>query len=88
MNSKFILKLSPNPASDECEAEISVIEDGNTELYMYNTSGEVVRRFFKKYLSANLYKIKLDLRDISSGFYFLVLKTKSMVKSSWLCLLK
>ncbi len=88
MNSKFILKLSPNPASDECEAEISVIEDGNTELYMYNTNGEVVKRFINKYLSANLYKMTLDMRNISSGFYFLVLNTNSMVKLSWLCLLK
>ena len=68
------LAVYPNPASSQIKVAIKLEKNYNTNLYVYNSLGKVVL-YQKKYLLGNtIEEIKLNIANLSSGFYYIVLK--------------
>ena len=71
-----IINISPNPAEKSLNIEISLIEEGYTELTISNSIGESVQSIF----SANnettgSNKFKADISNLANGVYYVILKT-------------
>ncbi len=71
-----IINISPNPAEKSLNIEISLIEEGQTELSIFNSFGESVQSVF----SANnettgTNKFKADISKLANGVYYVILKT-------------
>ena len=61
--------INPNPAIDELKISVKNIEDGETNLIIYNSMGTEVNRIKVDNLSGIQY-INVNLSDYSSGIYF------------------
>jgi uncharacterized protein (TIGR02145 family) len=82
-----ILSIIPNPASDDIEININLIEEGNTTLSIYNTNGTKLNEF---YISGKigLQTIKLNARVFPNGLYFIELQTPTVVENRKLMIIK
>ncbi len=71
-----IINISPNPAEKSLNIEISLIEEGQTELSIFNSFGESVQTMFSannETTGAN--KFKADISNLANGVYYVILKT-------------
>ncbi len=71
-----IINISPNPAEKSLNIEISLIEEGQTELSIFNSFGESVQNIFSannETTGAN--KFKADISNLANGVYYVILKT-------------
>ena len=71
-----IINISPNPAEKSLNIEISLIEEGYTELTISNSIGESVQSIFSannETTGAN--KFKADISNLANGVYYVILKT-------------
>jgi len=82
-----ISSIIPNPASDDIEININLIEEGNTTLSIYNTNGTKFNEF---YISGKtgLRTIKLNAKEFSNGLYYIQLQTPTVVESKKLMIIK
>ncbi len=84
-----ILNIAPNPAENNVEIEISLIEQGATELILYNTMGEVVRTIIKSEKRIRgTHTIQLNTTELGTGQYFLQLRTPTYVENKLLRIIK
>jgi WD40 repeat protein len=84
-----ITKIAPNPAENSVEIEISLIEQGITELLLYNTMGEVVKTVMKSENPIRgTHTFQLNTTDLGTGQYILQLRTPTYVESKILKILK
>ncbi len=71
-----IINIFPNPAEKSLNIEISLIEEGYTELTISNSIGESVQTLFSgnnDTTGAN--KFKADISNLANGVYYVILKT-------------
>ena len=88
-----IMNLAPNPADNRIEIELSLIESGYTELALYNIMGEKVKTIYENSVSRNQKpeyqkKISTDISELSTGQYFVILKTPTYMESRHVVILK
>ncbi|MEP7217518.1 MAG: hypothetical protein ABI876_01310 [Bacteroidota bacterium] len=69
--------IRPNPASEQAEVEYEVIESGGTQLYIADLFGRPVRRLLDGGVAPGRHVGEIDLSEIPSGVFFLVLRTPS-----------
>ena len=71
--------ISPNPVSNTSEIKIELIDNGFTELYIVDMSGNKVAEIYSGtgFFGEQIYDA--DVRTLSSGLYFAVLKTPTSV---------
>jgi hypothetical protein len=82
-----ISSIIPNPASEDIEIKVSLIEDGATSLSIFNSNGLKVKEFNIKG-ETGIHTIKLDGRDYSNGLYFIQLQTPTVVANQKLMIIK
>ncbi|MBI3258067.1 MAG: choice-of-anchor D domain-containing protein, partial [Ignavibacteriae bacterium] len=78
LNPNGIITLSvihPNPAHEYAEIQLETTESGLTTLELYTMQGQKVRTYINGQIEPSSQIISLDLTNISSGKYILILQT-------------
>ncbi len=78
LNPNGVITLSvthPNPAHEYTEIELETTESGLTTLELYTMQGQKVRTYINGIIEPSSKIISLDLSNISSGKYILILQT-------------
>jgi hypothetical protein len=84
------LLLSPNPAGDEVDLKLSLLEAGRHVLDIFNLNGEAVTiDDFEVVRGGNkVFEYNLDLGKFSTGFYYILVRTPSRVFGETLMIVK
>lgn len=73
---KFSLKQNyPNPFNPVTKIKFDLPEESQVELYVYNSSGQVIAKLLNKRLAAGGYSVDFSAEKLSSGVYFYRIKT-------------
>jgi len=70
------IAVIPNPASGDVKIGYTLAEAGDVEITLLTASGEVVQTLAKEWREAGEYSISADLRNVPSGAYRLVVRTR------------
>jgi hypothetical protein len=74
--------INPNPAGNEINISLGLIESGYTELAIYNSRGERVATLLSENVeSFGERKIKANVSELSTGLYMVVLTTPTLKES-------
>ena len=87
-NSFYLLRNYPNPFNPETTIEYSIPNSTHVELILYNIVGKKVIELENKFKQAGKHKINLNAKNLSSGIYFVHMKTIDYKKSIKIVLLK
>ncbi len=82
-----ILQIIPNPASDDIEIKVNLIEDGVSTLSVYNVNGVKLREFSLND-GTGLKTMYLNINDFANGLYFIQLLTPTVVNYQKLMIVK
>ena len=77
----FLNVPEPNPASDKTTIKFGIGLDGMTSLSLYSVMGELITTFVNNELKAGNYEFNLPVKDLSSGNYFMILRSGHVVKT-------
>lgn len=87
--SEFSLKQNyPNPFNQTSIIRYFLPEKANVNLNIYNTSGQLIQRVVNEVQNAGSHSLAFDGANLSSGLYFLVLKTHKTMEMKKIVLLK
>lgn len=75
--SSNLIEIFPNPASDYCTINLSKLKENNT-IELYNSFGKLIS---VTNLSKDNQSYKLDLKNLSKGAYFIIIKSGSYLES-------
>jgi len=78
----------PNPFNNSTIIQFELAEQGNIALDLYNTIGEKIETLSDGYKQAGNYEIHLNASSLSSGVYFIILRTHNQIFSHKISLLK
>ena len=78
----------PNPFNSSTIIQFELAEQGNIALDLYNTIGEKIETLSDGYKQAGNYEIHLNASSLSSGVYFIILRTHNQIFSHKISLLK
>jgi hypothetical protein len=83
-----IISIKPNPAEESMEIEITVTEVGTTELALYDMMGNKVKTLYQRITTAEDFAsgnknihTSVDIRDVGTGQYILMLKTPTYTEA-------
>ena len=79
-NSHFELSVFPNPAADYLMLNFSSEKPANTIIELVNLEGKVIKHYDEGMTSGN-HSVEINTSGISSGIYFLKVKSGSLLKS-------
>ena len=74
---KYSISVVPNPVTSKTDFEFNIAEEGNAEIQIYNSTGELVSTIASKYYSAGLYKVSFDAANLVNGVYHIVLSSNN-----------
>ena len=78
----------PNPFNNSTIIQYSIHEESNISLDLYSSIGERITNLYKGYKKAGKYEIHFNGNTITSGVYFIILKTSKHIYSHKILLLK
>ena len=78
----------PNPFNSSTIIQFELAEQGNIALDLYNTIGEKIETLSEGYKQAGNYEFHFNASSLSSGVYFIILRTHSQIFSHKISLLK
>lgn len=89
-NSGEVLKsIIPNPAVNSINVKYQLSENGFTELLLQNSIGAVTKRFvLSKKENYPVQSMDIDLSDLNSGVYYLIVKTPATIESKSIIIIK
>jgi hypothetical protein len=82
-----IMQIIPNPASEDIEIGINLIEKGYSIVSIYNSNGKKMKEY-NMTGKKGLQTINLDISEFSNGLYFVQLLTPTIVKNQKLMIIK
>jgi len=73
------MSIFPNPAGDELDIEIRVLESGRHTLEIMNLTGSssLLTSWQHRLNDNNIYSFKIDLSGYPSGSYYIIHKSQS-----------
>ena len=83
-----ITSVKPNPAEDNIEVEVELLELSGYKLLIFNGSGQSIREISCTNNKIGINSINIDISDLSSGVYNLILQTDSERISKMFLILK
>jgi hypothetical protein len=78
----------PNPFNPITTLEFDVANSGIVNFTVYNINGQIVESISPKFYTPGNYRINWEAQDISSGIYFIQMKTESSAHLQKVMLLK
>lgn len=82
-----IISVLPNPASENVEININLIEQGTTKLSIYNTNGTKLNEFDISG-KTGMQTINLKAKEFSCGQYFIQLQTPTVLENKKLVIIR
>ncbi|MEO0136768.1 MAG: T9SS type A sorting domain-containing protein [candidate division WOR-3 bacterium] len=82
------LCIKPNPVKDEAMVHFILKEPSYVTLNLYNSLGQLVLNAWNGVKPTGEYNIRIDVRELPSGTYFLVLKSETEITSRRLIVIK
>ena len=87
--SKYKLyKNFPNPFNPTTNITFDIPEPNYISLDVYNLKGQHIETIVEKYMPAGNYEFMFDAKGLSSGIYFIVLKSNNFILTNKMLLLK
>ena len=84
-----IIDMFPNPANNKINIKINLIEEGRTELLIFNSIGEIVETILSEDVNQyNTREYNTNISNLSSGLYFIVFKTKTYRQTEQLMIIR
>ena len=83
-----ISQINPNPSSESIELKIILKEKGRTSLEIINLLGVKVATIFDSEMPVGENDLKFNTQNLSSGNYYLLLKTPSEIITQQLIIMK
>ncbi|MGE3800545.1 MAG: choice-of-anchor D domain-containing protein [Candidatus Kapaibacterium sp.] len=80
-DSLYLKPVRPNPARGEAEIRFSLVEDGETDLFVLDPTGKRIATLTSEFLVSGEYVQNLPTGELPSGNYVVVLKTKTRIIS-------
>ncbi len=68
--SSFKLNIYPNPATERINIEMNLSQRSNTEIRLFNGSGQLVKIIDKGFLTEGNHNIEVDIKELNTGLYF------------------
>jgi hypothetical protein len=78
----------PNPFNPFTTIKFSLSKDSKVSLKVYDVAGRVVRTVIDREMSAGVYEIPLQANGLTSGVYFLRLRSGNLVQTRKMVLLR
>ncbi|MBI9037070.1 MAG: T9SS type A sorting domain-containing protein [Bacteroidales bacterium] len=75
-SSKNVINNFPNPFSNNTTISISIIENCDIKLSLYDYNGKFIKEIFNKYLLIGNHKIPFNESDLNQGVYILKCESK------------
>lgn len=72
----LLLQNYPNPFNPETTVRFKVIENGFTEMYVYDVTGNLVQTIVNEYMAAGWHEAVFNGTNLSSGLYLVQLRQK------------
>ncbi|MEI6090291.1 MAG: T9SS type A sorting domain-containing protein [bacterium] len=82
-----ILSIMPNPASEDIEIKVNLIEDGATIVSIFNSNGMKIKEYNINGETGQK-TINLNAKDFSNGLYFIQLQTPTVLENQKLMIIK
>ena len=76
------MKVYPNPFRDEAKVAFNLINPEDVVLYLYNSTGQLVRTYYKGSFSSGNQECSIDASNLPSGIYMLKMQAGSDVAIS------
>lgn len=73
------LRIFPNPCNSSTKIYYSVTTAGNVRLVVYNLIGQQIEVLVDKFHQSGIYQINFNLKNLTSGTYFLSLQAQASV---------
>ncbi len=83
-----IIKNYPNPFNNSTIIAYSIANEGNVNISVYDLLGRKIKKIIDEKKEKGSYKIRFNADDLTSGIYFLMLKTNSKILTHKIILLK
>ncbi|MEJ2105096.1 MAG: T9SS type A sorting domain-containing protein, partial [Ignavibacteriaceae bacterium] len=78
----------PNPFNNSTIVEYTIVNEGNVNISVYDILGRKVKDIIDEKKEKGSYKIRFNVDNLTSGIYFLMLKTNSNILTHKILLLK
>ena len=82
-----ILSIMPNPASEDIEIKVNLIENGATIVSIFNSNGMKIKEY-SIIGEIGQKTINLNAKDFSNGLYFIQLQTPTVLENQKLMIIK
>ncbi len=83
-----ITSIKPNPSDNEIEVELQLVEKTGYKLIIVNSNGQTVREISRTNTSRSIALENIELSDLASGVYNLILQTESERMSKMFLIMK
>ncbi len=74
---KYSISVVPNPVTSSTTFEFNLPEEGNADIQIYTSTGELVSSITNNLYSAGMHKISFDVANLANGVYNVVLNSNS-----------
>lgn len=74
------ISILPNPITDRGQIIYSLQFNGLVSLKLYNYQGILAKNIFNEFQTVGEYHINIDSKQLKSGIYYLILRTKNYYK--------
>lgn len=84
----FINNIYPNPFNSKAKLDVHLNKETNLEIKVYNLIGEEVQKITNEVFRPGVYSFLIDASNLSSGIYFVRIKTNETTQLKKLILIK
>ena len=78
---KLLVSVYPNPVKQKSLIELSIPENGNVRIDLFNLQGQKLANVYAGFLTKGSYNIHLDKENLPAGVYMIRVNTKSSTSS-------
>ncbi len=86
--SAFSISSFPNPCNAQIAINVEIRREGETEITLRDILGREVKTIYHGKMNAGQQRLSVNVSDLSSGVYFLLLNNSNQIKTNKIVILK